>query len=64
MYSNNINIHNFESFTRICPGKELADNSLFIAVAMSAAVFNIGKAKDQYGNEIEPVHDYVSGVIR
>ena len=31
---------------------------------MSAAVFNIAKAKDQYGNEIEPIHDYVSGVIR
>ena len=31
---------------------------------MSAAVFNIAKAKDKHGNEIEPVHDYVPGVIR
>lgn len=49
---------------RICPGKELADNNLYLAVAMSIAVFNITKSKDACGNDIEPLHEYVGGVIR
>jgi len=47
---------------RICPGMELAMNSLFIAIAMSIAVFDISKAKDENGKEIEPVHEYQAGL--
>lgn len=49
---------------RICPGKDVADNMLFITIAMSAAVFNISKMKDEFGKEIEPVRDYTVGIIR
>lgn len=53
-----------DSVSRICPGKELADSSLFIAIAMSVAVFDICKLKDKFGNDVEPLHEYVSGLIR
>lgn len=49
---------------RICPGKELADASMFISFAMSLAAFNVTKAKDDLGVEIEPVCEYSSGIIR
>lgn len=49
---------------RICPGKELADASIFISIAMSLAAFKITKAKDSLGTEIEPVCEYTSGIIR
>ena len=50
--------------SRICPGKELADASIFIAIAQVLAAFNIGKAKDASGNTIEPLYEYTPGVIR
>lgn len=49
---------------RICPGKELAESTLFIAIAMTAASFDISKAKDESGQEIEPVHEYTPGLLR
>lgn len=49
---------------RICPGKELADASIYIAIAQVLAVFNIGKAKDASGNTVEPLYEYTPGVIR
>ena len=49
---------------RICPGKELADASLFMSITLSLATLNITKAKDKFGNVIEPVCDYCSGIIR
>lgn len=52
-----------DAHSRICPGKELADISLYIAIAMSVAVFDITKSKDELGNEIEPLHEYVPGLI-
>ncbi|KAI5118229.1 hypothetical protein M0805_000725 [Coniferiporia weirii] len=48
---------------RICPGKELADGSLFLSIAMTSAVFNISCAKDAVGRDIEPVYEYTPGVI-
>lgn len=49
---------------RICPGKELAESTMFIAIAMIAASFDISKAKDTLGREIEPVREYSSGLLR
>lgn len=49
---------------RICPGKEFADSTLFITIAMAVAVFNISKAKDDRGTDIEPRREYVPGTIR
>lgn len=49
---------------RICPGKELAENSLFIAIAMTVAAFDISKTRDSTGREVDPVHEYGYGIIR
>ncbi|TDL20092.1 cytochrome P450 oxidoreductase OrdA-like protein, partial [Rickenella mellea] len=48
---------------RICPGKELADSSIFLGIAMSLAAFNITKARDEHGVEIDPGCEFTSGVI-
>ena len=48
---------------RICPGKELADASIFLTVAMCLATLNIGKAIDEGGNEIEPVVNPTPGLF-
>lgn len=47
---------------RICPGMYLAEASLFSAVAMSLAVFDIEKAVEN-GVPITPVHENTSGII-
>lgn len=49
---------------RICPGKEFADSTLYIVIAMTVATFDISKAKDALGNDIEPLREYVTGTIR
>ncbi|KAH8105626.1 cytochrome protein [Phellopilus nigrolimitatus] len=48
---------------RVCPGKELADVSLFLSIAMTVAVFNISRAKDASGREIVPVYEHSPGII-
>lgn len=48
---------------RICPGMHLAEASLFSAIVMSLAVFDITKAIEN-GIEITPVHANTSGIIR
>ncbi|KAA1476009.1 cytochrome P450 [Dentipellis sp. KUC8613] len=44
---------------RVCPGKYIADSSLWMAVASLLAVFDIKFAKDEHGNAI-PVKDAVT----
>ncbi|KKA21750.1 Cytochrome P450 oxidoreductase OrdA-like protein [Rasamsonia emersonii CBS 393.64] len=48
---------------RICPGRLLADTSLYLSIALSLAVFNIGKPLDENGKEVEPVVEMQPGVI-
>lgn len=48
---------------RICPGRVLADASLFLTVAQSLAVFNINKKIDKQGRVVEPVHEFVGGIV-
>lgn len=48
---------------RICPGKLLADSSLYLTFVQSLAVFDIQKSLDHQGIEIEPVHEFGSGII-
>ncbi|TDL20089.1 cytochrome P450 [Rickenella mellea] len=48
---------------RICPGKELADSSVFLGIAMSLAAFNITKARDERGVEIIPECEFTTGII-
>ena len=47
----------------ICPGKELADLSLYVLFSMTLAVFNITKAKDVNGNEIDAKSEWTPGLI-
>ena len=46
---------------RICPGRYLAYESIWTAVACILAVFDISKAKDSSGNVITPEEDYEIG---
>ncbi|EPQ54805.1 cytochrome P450 [Gloeophyllum trabeum ATCC 11539] len=48
---------------RVCPGRNLAEASVWLSCAMSLAVFNIMKAKDQAGRAIEPEIDFSSATI-
>lgn len=38
---------------RICPGRFFADSSIYLNIVRSLATFNIGKAVDEHGAEIE-----------
>ncbi|EIW84509.1 cytochrome P450 [Coniophora puteana RWD-64-598 SS2] len=46
---------------RICPGKHLANASLWIAIASLLAVFRFEKAKDDNGMEVDFVPEWSSG---
>lgn len=48
---------------RVCPGRVLADSNVYLIFAQSLAVFNIGKAVDERGAEIEPEIKFSPGVI-
>lgn len=52
-----------QEFFRICPGKVLADASVFISCAMVLSVFNVTKHSEN-GRIIEPVVDQTTGTIR
>ncbi|KAL1965863.1 hypothetical protein VTN77DRAFT_4996 [Rasamsonia byssochlamydoides] len=47
----------------ICPGRLLADSTLYLSIAKSLAVFNITKPVDENGREVEPVVEFLPGVI-
>ncbi|KZT03583.1 cytochrome P450 [Laetiporus sulphureus 93-53] len=48
---------------RICPGKDLADSSVWLAIAYIAAALDISKARDDAGREITPPAAFNSGFI-
>ena len=48
---------------RICPGRHMAESSLFIYMACTLAAFNISKVIDVDGHLIEPKIKWVSGII-
>jgi cytochrome P450 len=48
---------------RVCPGRVLADASLFLTFAQSLAAFDIQKVRDKSGSMVEPVHTFSSGII-
>ncbi|CAJ0547332.1 Ff.00g040860.m01.CDS01 [Fusarium sp. VM40] len=57
---------NFASFgfgRRVCPGRFLAEESLFISISRLLASFDIKKAVDGRGNEIEPEISVTPGMI-
>ncbi|KAI3393133.1 hypothetical protein diail_4701 [Diaporthe ilicicola] len=48
---------------RICPGRFLADETLFITISRLLAAFNMTKAVDESGNEIDPEMHSTPGLI-
>ncbi|KAI0451045.1 cytochrome protein [Xylaria acuta] len=55
--------HIFGYGRRICPGRYLAYSSVWLTIAQSLAVFNIGKGLDESGHEIEPTARATPGSI-
>ncbi|KIJ08721.1 hypothetical protein PAXINDRAFT_88448 [Paxillus involutus ATCC 200175] len=49
---------------RICPGRHLADTSLWMAMASLLWAFDFAKPKDPQGNVVEPNVTYGSGLAR
>lgn len=47
---------------RVCPGRHLADNAVYLNIVQSLAVFEISKTIEN-GREVEPVVSFESGVI-
>jgi cytochrome P450 len=47
---------------RVCPGRYVADNALFITIAQTLATFNISKAVEN-GKVVEPEVKFESGVV-
>ncbi|KAH7351485.1 cytochrome P450 [Pyrenochaeta sp. MPI-SDFR-AT-0127] len=48
---------------RVCPGRYVADNALFITIAQSLAVFKVEKLVDQDGKIVEPELKFEPGVV-
>ncbi|KAG6375513.1 cytochrome P450 [Boletus reticuloceps] len=46
---------------RICPGRHVADASMWIAIASMLATLDFLKAKDDHGNEIDFSPEFISG---
>lgn len=49
---------------RICPGRHMAINSVWMAVVSVLATFKISKAKDAQGNEITVEPLFRDGLLR
>ena len=47
---------------RICPGRYVADNALFITIAQTLAVFDIGKLVEG-GKVVEPEVRFEAGIV-
>ncbi|EIW83510.1 cytochrome P450 [Coniophora puteana RWD-64-598 SS2] len=47
---------------RVCPGRYLADNSIWLVMTSILSMFNISKAEGEYGEDIEVAPQWVSGV--
>lgn len=48
---------------RVCPGRLVADISLFLTIAHTLALFNITKPVKEDGQEAEPTIDFTPGII-
>jgi cytochrome P450 len=48
---------------RICPGRVLADSTIYMTFAQALAVLDIQKAVDGKGHTLEPEHAFGSGII-
>lgn len=48
---------------RVCPGRMVADSNIYLVFAQTLAVFDIKKAVDERGAEIEPEIKFKAGII-
>ena len=48
---------------RVCPGRHMAADSIWLTVAAALACLDIGKAKDERGREIEVREEFKSGFV-
>ncbi|KAG7087219.1 hypothetical protein E1B28_013200 [Marasmius oreades] len=48
---------------RICPGQELAHATIYICIAMSMAVLDFTRCKDENGTDIVPNGEFLSGTV-
>lgn len=48
---------------RICPGRHMAMEAIWIAAASILSSFNISKAVAEDGSMIEPTYDYTVGLV-
>ncbi|PPQ67732.1 hypothetical protein CVT25_009338 [Psilocybe cyanescens] len=65
----NLNLKDQENYVfgfgrRICPGRHMADSSVWLAVTSILSVFDIGHKKDSVGNVIPINIEYTDGLIR
>lgn len=49
---------------RICPGRQFAEQSVYVAVTSLLATTNISKAVDNQGVEITPKLEFLDGSVR
>jgi cytochrome P450 len=48
---------------RVCPGRYVADNAVFITIAQTLTVFDISKPVDKAGRVIEPRVEFEAGTV-
>ncbi|KAI0705960.1 cytochrome P450 [Cerioporus squamosus] len=48
---------------RLCPGREFAEASIWLAAASILSLFDVSKATDQWGTELTPDGGYTSGFV-
>ncbi|KAJ4485419.1 cytochrome P450 2 Le.CYP2 [Lentinula aciculospora] len=61
------NINNILAFgfgRRVCAGRYMADNTVWLTIASVLATFTLSKAKDGKGNEIDIPEEYTSHMFR
>jgi len=49
---------------RLCPGRHLALDSMWLSIVCILATFDIQKARDAQGNEITPKVEYYTALLR
>ncbi|KAJ4490283.1 cytochrome P450 1, partial [Lentinula aciculospora] len=49
---------------RVCAGRYMADNTIWLTIASVLATFTLGKAKDEKGNEIDIPGEYTNQFLR
>ena len=56
-------IHITERLLRICPGRHLSDNSLYLMVSSILAVYDIKPPVDDQGNTIKLEPEFTTGIL-